>query len=269
MKMLTGRDKSMIGMVHLQALPGTPRSKFGPVDIEEIAVREAKQLAEAGFDALLIENMHDAPYLNREVGPEITAIMAVVARRIVLETQLPLGVQILAGANRQALAVALASGARFIRAEGFVFGHVADEGLMQSDAGELLRYRRAIQADRVMVFTDIKKKHSSHAITADVSLGETAHAAEFFGAHGVVVTGAFTGDEANLDDLKAVARASHLPRLVGSGIAHGNLERYWPLADGFIVGSAIKERGQWDRPLDPVACRRLIEVANRLRESNS
>jgi hypothetical protein len=232
-----------------------------------MAVREAKLLAEAGFDALLVENMHDAPYLNRRVDPETTAIMAVITRRIILETQLPVGVQILAGANREALAVALAAGARFIRAEGFVFGHMADEGLMESDAGELMRYRRAIQADRVMVLTDIKKKHSSHAITADVSIGETAHAAEFFGSHGLIVTGAHTGDEANLDDLKAVAKASHLPRLVGSGIAHSNLDRYWPLADAFIVGSAIKERGRWDRPLDLVACRRLIEVASRLRES--
>lgn len=265
MKALSGRDKTLIGMVHLAPLPGTPRSTVGPVDIEEMALREARELAAAGFDALLVENMHDAPYLNRKVGPEITAVMAVVTRRILLETGLPVGVQVLAGANREALAVALASGARFIRAEGFVFGHVADEGWMNGEAGELLRYRRSINADRVLVLTDIKKKHSSHAITADVSIGETAHAAEFFGAQGVVVTGSFTGDEASDNDLREVAKATRLPRLVGSGITRTNLERYWRLADGFIIGSAIKEQGRWDRPVDPVAARRIIEEANRLR----
>jgi len=64
------------------------------------------------------------------------------------------------GANKDALAVAMASGAQFIRAEGFVFSHVADEGWMDSCAAELLRYRRAIGAEDILVFTDIKKKHS-------------------------------------------------------------------------------------------------------------
>lgn len=64
-----------------------------------------------------------------------------------------------AGANREALAVAQASGAEFIRAEGFVFSHVGDEGWMDSCAGQLLRHRRAIGAEEVMIWTDINKKH--------------------------------------------------------------------------------------------------------------
>ena len=88
----------------------------------------------------------------------------------------------------------IAVGAAFVRVEGFVFAHVADEGLIESDAGALLRYRRAIGAEGVRVFADVKKKHSAHAITADVDLAETAHAAEFFLADGVIVTGAATGE---------------------------------------------------------------------------
>ena len=104
--------------------------------------------------------MHDIPYLNRHVGPEIVAAMSVVCNEVKREVQnLPCGVQILAGANTEALAVAKAAGLDFIRAEGFVFSHVADEGLMNSDAGEILRYRKQIGADDVLVFTDIKKKH--------------------------------------------------------------------------------------------------------------
>lgn len=67
--------------------------------------------------------------------------------------------QILAGGNQQALAVALAAGLDFIRAEGFIFSHVADEGLMNACAGELLRYRKHIGANNVNILTDIKKKH--------------------------------------------------------------------------------------------------------------
>ena len=59
----------------------------------------------------------------------------------------------------EALAVAKACGASFIRAEGFVFSQVGDEGWVDACAGELLRYRRNIEAEDVLVFTDIKKKH--------------------------------------------------------------------------------------------------------------
>jgi predicted TIM-barrel enzyme len=66
--------------------------------------------------------------LRQRVGPEIVSGMAAVVNAVRAAVDVPLGVQILAGANREALAVALAAGAAFIRAENFVFAHVADEG---------------------------------------------------------------------------------------------------------------------------------------------
>ena len=108
----------------------------------------------------MIENMHDTPYLNQDVGPEITAAMSVICCEVKkIAPNLPCGIQILAGANRHAIAVAKACGLDFVRVEGFVFSHVADEGLMNSCAGELLRYRKHISAENVLVFCDIKKKH--------------------------------------------------------------------------------------------------------------
>ena len=172
------RPKTVIGMVHVRALPGTPRHAGGMAPLLDQALAEAETYRAAGIHALMVENMHDIPYVQRP-GPEILAAMAVVAREIKrAHPALPLGLQILAGANREALAAALAAGADFIRAEAFVFGHVADEGYMDSCAGELLRHRKAIGAEHVAVFTDIKKKHSAHAITADVDIVQTAHAAE-------------------------------------------------------------------------------------------
>ena len=64
---------------------------------------------------------------------------------------LPCGIQILAGANREALAVAHAAGLDFVRVEGFAFAHVADEGLVESSAAALLRFRKHIGAERVQV----------------------------------------------------------------------------------------------------------------------
>lgn len=136
--------------------------------------------------------MHDVPYVyNQQNGHEVIASMTRLSMEIkqILPKTMPCGIQILASANCQALAVAKAANLQFIRAEGFVFSHIADEGFTDACAGQLLRYRKQIDAENVLVFTDLKKKHSSHAITSDVSLLETVHAAEFFLTDGVILTG--------------------------------------------------------------------------------
>ncbi len=261
-----GVPKALVGMVHVGALPGTPGSALTVSQIAGQAVEEAWLLAEAGFDAIIVENMHDTPYLLREVGPEIVAAMTVVADAVREAVSVPLGVQILAGANRAALSVAHAVGAQFIRAEGFVFASVADEGLLaQADAGPLLRFRRQIGADEVKVITDIKKKHSAHAITGDVGLAETARAAEFFGADGVIVTGTATGRPTSVDDLREVRMATKLGLAVGSGATPDTMRELFQYADAVIVGSWYKQRGDWKNPPDPIRVKELVQAANRAR----
>lgn len=253
-----GTRQPVIGMVHVRALPGTPAYGGALQPVIDAALRDADALKRAGVDALLIENMHDLPYLRRQVGPEITAAMTVVGYLVKHAFQVPTGMQILAGANEAALAAALAGGLDFIRAEGFVFGHLADEGWIDADAGPLLRYRRHIGAENVLVLTDIKKKHSAHAATADVGLAETAHAAEFFQSDGLVVTGTATGKAAALADLQELRGATRLPVLVGSGITAENAPQFAPLCDGFIVGSSLKINGDWLEPVDPERARHLV-----------
>jgi len=261
-----GTPKALVGMIHVSALPGTPRSTEPVNVIAGKAVEEAWMLAEAGFDALILENMHDAPYLRREVGPEVVAAMTEVADAVREAVDVSLGVQILAGANRAALAVAHAVGLQFIRAEGFVFASVADEGILdEADAGPLLRYRRQIGAEKVRILADIKKKHSAHSITADVGLGDTARAAEFFGADGVIVTGTSTGRPTSVDDVRKVRTATKLPLCVGSGATPDTVRELFEYADAIIVGSWYKVRGEWKNPPDPARVKEMVAAANRAR----
>ena len=250
----------IIGMVHVQALPGTPGYAGAVQAIVDAALRDADTLKRAGVDALLLENMHDLPYLRREVGHEVSSVMTVVAYLIKRAFGLPTGMQILAGANHAALAASNAAGLDFIRAEAFVFGHLADEGWMDADAGPLLRYRKQIGAEDILILTDIKKKHSAHAATADLSLAETAHAAEFFKSDGVIVTGTSTGMAASLAELQGLQGATELPILVGSGLTEVNISEYAPLADGFIVGSSLKRGGDWRQEVDYERATRLVHA---------
>ena len=248
-KSIFKRHKSIIGMIHLKALPGTPKYAFNSSYIIEEALKEAKIYKKAGIDAIMIENMHDVPYLKNGVGHEVSSLMSLIAYLIKQDTNLPVGIQILAGANKEALAAAKSSSIDFIRAEGFVFAHTADEGIIEAQAGELLRYRRHIDADNIAIFTDIKKKHSSHAITQDVSLLDTAKAAQFFLSDGVIITGNHTGIAVSVDDLKALKDQIDIPVLVGSGITIDNVKNYFPLCNAMIVGSHFKEEGFWKNEL--------------------
>jgi membrane complex biogenesis BtpA family protein len=234
-------------------------------EIAEAAAREARLYRDNGFHGVIIENMHDRPYLKGEARDEVTAAMAVIGAEVRRAVPLPIGVQILAGANASAIAVAHACGAAFVRVEGYVFAHVADEGLIEGCAGALLRYRKAIGADSVRVFADIKKKHSAHAITADVDIAETARAAEFFQADAVIVSGVATGRAADAREVAAVGDAVAIPVLVGSGIDAENMAQY-RAADGFIVGSWVKRDGLWSNPLEEGRVRTLWRAFHALSE---
>ncbi|XP_074523408.1 uncharacterized protein F13E9.13, mitochondrial [Halichoeres trimaculatus] len=263
---LFGRLKSVvIGMIHVKALPGTPLGSLKMSEITAEACREAEIYRDAGIDGLIIENMHDIPY-TFSVGPEVCACMTAVCSAVRnICPSLPLGVQILSSANQQALAVALASGLDFIRAEGFVFSHVADEGLLNACAGDLLRYRRHIGAEHVQILTDIKKKHSAHALTSDVSIEETARAAEFFLSDGLIVTGTATGEQADPEELRKVSQSVRIPVLVGSGVTYDNIELYTK-ANGMIIGSHFKAGGHWANAVDPEQVERFMRKMFELRK---
>ncbi len=246
-------------MIHVGALPGTPGQRHSMPEIIARAEREAVIYRQAGVDGIAIENMHDIPYLKNDVGPEIVAAMSLAGSIVKKVSGLPCGVQILAGANKAALAVALAADLDFIRVEGYVFGHFADEGLIESCAGELRRYQKQIGAGHILIVCDIKKKHSSHAITADVDIVETARAAQFFKSDGLVVTGLRTGLKANTAEISLVSEAVEIPVLVGSGVTLENVELYLEISDGLIVGSYFKIDGYWANDVDETRVRQFME----------
>jgi uncharacterized protein len=253
-------SRPVIAMIHVGALPGTPAHQMSLAAIERIASDEARLYRDAGVHALMLENMHDTPYLRGAVGPEIVAAMSVIARAVREAGGLPCGVQVLAGANREALSVAHAAGLDFIRAEGFSFAHVADEGFIQSSAAELLRFRKLIGADRVQVWADVKKKHSSHAITADVDIGGTAEAVGFMRGDAVIVTGSVTGDAPKAADVRAVKAKCLLPVYLGSGVTVENLKSFYRVADGFIIGSHFKKDGHWNGTVDAGRVEKFMKV---------
>ena len=244
-------------MVHLLPLPGSPGWGGSMGAVLERARKDATLLAHGGCDAILVENMGDVPYLRGEVPPETVAAMTR-AVASVANLGLPTGVQVLAAANREALGVAVAAGASFVRVEAFAWAHVADEGWIDACAGPLLRTRAALGAD-VDVWADVHKKHAAHAVTADLSLEELAKGTAFCGADALVITGVATGRPTAATDVQEAARAG-LPVAVGSGVSPDDAGELARVADALIVGSWLKEQGDWRRPVELERVERLAQV---------
>ncbi|KAI2801158.1 hypothetical protein BLOT_011734 [Blomia tropicalis] len=261
------RRMAIIGMVHVRALPATPKSILTVQQLIEKACEEAITYCKHGIDGICIENMFDIPYVQtKDSGPETTAIITRIATEIrkIVPQNIPCGVQILAAQNQQALAVALAADLQFIRAEGFVFGHVADEGYIDSCAGQLLRYRKQINANNIAILTDIKKKHCSHSLTSDVNIVDTAKAARFFLSDGLILTGKETGHCPDLDEVIRVRRElNDIPIIVGSGVSRQNVVQYSRNGvNAAIVGSEFKINGQW---FNDICHERLVRFIDTLK----
>lgn len=255
-----GKKCALIGVIHVQPLPGAAHYSGEIDEIIHTALWDASAYKAAGVDALIVENMHDVPYLRGHVEPETTAAMAVIARAVKAETKLPTGVQLLAAANLEALGVAVAANLDFLRVEGFIYAHVGDEGIHQSCAAELIRRRANLKADSIKIFVDIKKKHSAHAITADVSLIETARDAQFFRADGVIITGSATGYSPPPQQIAQVKQEISIPVMVGSGVTPENIGHFAQFADAVIVGTSAKFDGNWINAVDPKRVESLAQA---------
>lgn len=261
LRALFGREGALvIGVVHLLPLPGAAAYDGMPVPaIVERALADAQAYAEAGLDGLIVENHGDVPFLKPElIGPETAASMAVITDKVKAATGLPVGINVLANAAHVALAVAMASGAGFIRVNQWCNAYVANEGIIEGPAATALRYRRSLGAMDVRIFADSHVKHGSHAITADRSIGELTRDLEWSGADVVIATGQRTGDPATPDEIRAVGEATVLPVVVGSGMTLDNAGPILGLAAGCIIASALKVDGAWWNPVDAARARAFM-----------
>ena len=254
------RPCAVVGMVHLRALPGCPRWAGDMPALLAAALDDARALAEGGADALLVENHGDVPFTARRVDAATVAGMAVAIAEIRRAVPLPVGVNVLKNDVRSALAVAAATGARFVRVNVHVGAVAADQGIIESDAHDTLRYRRLLGVD-VAILADVQAKHGLPL--APMPLEQEARDCYARGlADALVVSGVATGEPTPMTDLKRVRGAvPEAPLLVGSGASPETVAELLSVADAVIVGTSIKRDGRLSNPVDVDRVRRLVAAA--------
>jgi membrane complex biogenesis BtpA family protein len=260
-KRVFGDRKPLIGMVHLGGLPGSPGARdFG--DVMRRATREAEILDNLGFDGLLIENYGDLPFRPGRAEEQTIVAMTLIAREIADRVSVPVGVNVLRNDPISALAIAALVGGLFIRVNVHTGVRATDQGMIEGRAHETLRYRDLLKTE-VLILADEFVKHSR--AMDGMSLEESARETAYRGlADALIVSGPSTGEEIAPDDLSAIRRAvPDRPVVVGSGARSGNIRILLEAADGIIVGSDLKDRGEAHRAVDPARAERFLRAAGR------
>ena len=256
---LFGGKKPILGMIHLPALPAAPRSELSLDELVAFALEELQRLESAGIDGVIVENVGDAPFFRKGVPPVTVAARAVLVREVARDARVPVGVNMLRNAWKEAVSVAYAVGAHFIRCNVVIGAYVTDQGIIQGEAARLARLRRSFDRD-VLVFGDVHVKHAAPLF--DVPLVDAARdLAERGGVDAVIVSGARSPDPPTPEMVTSVARAVELPVLIGSGLGEANACDFYELSGGILLGEVdFKIDRKWGGASDQAAYARVVSA---------
>jgi len=252
-------SKVLIGVVHLRPLPGSPRWRGDLNAVVQAAVVDARAYERGGAHALFIENFGDVPFTKSIVGPETVAAMAVAGRAVRQAVKLPLGFNVLRNDARAALALCAACTGSFIRVNVHTGAMLTDQGIIEGNAFETVRYRQQV-CPNTLIFADVHVKHAVPLgnVPVDIAARDTVERGL---ADALIVSGTGTGVAPDISDIRRVRDACPSTRiLLGSGITRENASEFLPLTDGVIVGTSLKRGGQVGNPVDLRRVRALAQA---------
>ncbi|MGK7955509.1 MAG: photosystem I biogenesis protein BtpA [Crocosphaera sp.] len=250
----------VIGVVHLLPLPTSPRWGGSLTTVIERAEQEATALAAGGVDGIIVENFFDAPFTKETVDPVVISAMTLIVDRIKNLVVVPVGINLLRNDAVGAMAIASTINAQFIRVNVLTGIMATDQGLIEGNAHELLRYRRQLNAD-VAILADVLVKHARPLGTPNLTTA-VQDTIERGLADGVILSGWATGSPPSLEDLElATAAAQGTPVFIGSGADWDNIGKLMTAANGVIVASSLKRNGKISEPVDPIRVAQFVEAA--------
>ena len=252
----------IIGMVHCQPLLGTPGFDGNSQNVLYRAVQDAVTLEKAGVDGIMVENMCDDPLgtlLTLEETVGLTAVATMVKHVV---GDIPVGIDAAFCDCKASLAIAKTLGCQFVRIPVFVDTVLYSGGIIYPCAYDCMYYRKQIGAEDVMILADVQVKHT-HMLMKDISIEQSAKDAVACGADGLIVTGTATGGETPLEMIRRVKEVVDIPVLAGSGVNSRNIKEQMSVADGAIVGTALKKDGILK---NPISFELTSELMNSLRK---
>jgi membrane complex biogenesis BtpA family protein len=204
------------------------------------ARKDLAALQAAGVDAVMFGNENDRPY-EFKVDTASTATMAYVIGELRKSITVPFGVNVLWD-PMSSVALAAATGAAFVR-EIFTGTYASDMGPWTPDAGAAMRYRNRLGRSDLAMLYNVSAEFADSLDRRP--LPDRARSAVFSSIpDAVLVSGQITGEAARMEDLEGVKRVlPTTPVLANTGVKHATVADVFRIADGCVVGSALKVDG--------------------------
>ena len=263
---LFGVEKPVIGMCHMQALPGDPKYDVtkGLDWVYDQARADMLALQEGGIDAIMFSNEFSLPYLTR-VETITVASMAAIIGELKNEIKIPYGVNVLWDPSAS-LDLAMATGAQFVR-EIFTGVYASDFGLWNTNVGEVVRHQHAIGAEHVRLLFNIVPE--SAVYLGDRQIADIARSTVFNNQpDALCVSGLTAGAETSTQTLKLVKEAvPGTPVFANTGVRLENVQEQLAAADGAVVGTTFKQDGNTWNAVDVTRVRALMQKVAELRAS--
>lgn len=259
-------SKPIIGMCHVRALPGDPQydAQRGMNWVVEMARQDMLALQTGGVDAVMFSNEFSLPYLTQVEAITVAAMAAVIAS-LKPELRIPFGVNLLWD-PKASLDLALVVGASFVR-EIFTGVYASDFGLWNTNAGEVIRYRQRIGAGHVRLFFNIVPESAVYLGGREIA--SIARSTVFNNQpDALCVSGLTAGAETPTSILKTVKDvAPHTPVFANTGVRLDNVAKQLAIADGAVVGTALKVDGSTWNPVDEKRVHELMQAVRAVRDA--
>jgi len=230
--------KTIIGAIHFPPMPGYPEYPGFEVALSN-AISDLKAFEDGGVDEIIIENNYDIPH-KEKIDEKVIKEMTSLGLALKNLTKLPIGVSVLWNDYTSAFRIAKAIGGTFIRIPVFVDAVETSYGIMEGNPAEVLKTRGALDCEDIKIYADIHVKHAT--LLSGLSLEESAMEAIRNHADALIITGKWTGDMPDADELKRVHTAvGNFPIICGSGVNCNNIKSLFKYADGAIVSTSLKK----------------------------
>lgn len=255
------KNKAIIGMCHLKALPGDPLydAKRGMEGIYQSALQDVNSLQLGGIDGIQFTNEFSVPYeKNDQSNPVVVAAMATIIGRLKEHITVPFGVNCI-GDSIATISLCAATGATWTR--GTYYGSWAtNEGIVEGECAKVYRLRHNLNCDSLKLIHYIVPENSKDLADRDPITSLKSHCflnqPDALGLAGLVA-----GQKISVDMLKLVRNA--FPDIVlftVTGINETNVKEIMTISDAAFVGTSLKYDGIFNNQIDVNRVKKLMAL---------
>lgn len=253
------------------ALPGSPDWDGNWDSLTARAEQEATALATGGVDGLILENFHDTPFSRGRMDVAGAIAMALLTRRLKQFTNLPIGISVLRNDPETALAIALNTGADFLRLSVLSGALITESGVINSRLNALLHYKNRLKVDLPPLMVNISPQHLAVGMPStpnpeEQKLNYLLQVAEAL-PQTIQRLSLVISDQAISPEMLPVFRAQvPFPLLVEHQNPLGTPDGWFEQADGLILEACIRKASAMQPHLPPtIDMPKVEEMVNRLR----